>query len=409
MIKKASIARQLWQFLPSNFRCSLRDLIARKLAPHAGSAMPSLRPGAAVTVAGLLRSPSGLGEGARLCEEALRALGFPVDQADLSGALTVMLLDDMALPPAAAVDRRGGVTVIHLNAPTMPMARLLLGRQRTAGQRVIGYWAWELPEIPASWQVGFRYVHEIWTPSQFCADAILPFSSRPVRVVPHPVTPLQPSERSRADFGLADGVFTVLSLLHLDSGYARKNPIAAVRAFRQAFGNRTDVRLLVKVTADAVLPWAEWELTEAIGGAANIQVMNTVLSRADQAALLHQVDAIMSLHRSEGFGLPLAEAMLSGKPVIATGWSGNMEFMTPDCAALVGYRLVPVVDPQGIYDTRQVWAEPDIGEAAVWLRRLCDETGLAKALGAAGAHHATARLGLPAYAAAVSAALPSLL
>jgi glycosyltransferase involved in cell wall biosynthesis len=338
-----------------------------------------------------------------LCADVLGRFGYPVGCLDLSESFSTVNLD-LALPPPPP-PTPGGAVIIHLNAPMMPQTRLLLGRRRTAGQRVIGYWAWELPTIPPEWHKGFDYVHEVWTPSAFCADAIRPFTRRPVHVVPHPVGHPQRAVLDRAAFGLPANAFVVLSMLHFGSGFTRKNPLAAIRAFREAFGDHPDTAMIVKVTADTPLPWAEAALAETIGGATNIRLMRDTLPRADLTALIGTCDAVLSLHRAEGFGLTLAEAMRLERPVVATGWSGNLEFMSADSAALVPSRLVAVNDPQSTYSSDERWAEPDEGHAARWLRRLKDDSDGARSLGAAAARYVESRLGLTAYARAVTAAL----
>lgn len=393
-----SLLRRTWACLPPALRTSAQRLILRTLAPRPDD--PAPQGDGPVTVAGPFRSATGIGEGARLCATALSTLGMAVDAFDLTTAFARIDLDP--LPPLPTVPGSGGNVIIHLNAPYMARAMLWMGRRRLEGRRVIGYWAWELPSIPPSWREGFDYVHEVWAPSTFCADAIRPYAACPVRVVPHPVAPPQPSGLTRADFGLPDDRFIVLSMLHLGSGFARKNPLAAIRAFRRAFGQRDDVLLVVKAVADIPLPWAEKALDEAVAGASNIKVIRRVMTKADQASLLACADVVMSLHRSEGFGLALAEAMLLGKPVIATGWSGNMDFMTDGSAALVRAPLVPVDDPQGAYSQRdQVWAEPDEDDAAAWLCRLQADRDEYQRMGAAAMAEAEARLSLPAYAAAI--------
>jgi glycosyltransferase involved in cell wall biosynthesis len=135
--------------------------------------------------------------------------------------------------------------------------------------------------------------------------------------------------------------------------------------------------------------------------------MEETLSRADMGLLVASVDAVLSLHRAEGFGLLLAEAMLRGVPVVATGWSGNLDFMTNQDSGLIGYRLIPARDPQGTYDMpKALWADADVEEAAGWLRRLRDEPNFRADLARRGRDAASAKLSLDAFHRAVAGSLP---
>lgn len=399
------LARRAWRLLPASVRSTAGRALVRLAAPRAEFPPPPLTAGAPVIVAGLLRNACGIGEGARLCADMLTRLGYPVIRADLTGHYAPINLAAAETPPPPD-DAPGGALILHLNPPLTAPSLVLLGRARSAGRRVIGYWAWEQQEIPAFWRRDLPFLHEVWTPSAFCADAVRRLTDKPVRVVPHPVAAPVPAAMGRADFSLPEGAFVVFSMLHFGSGFERKNPLAAIRAFRQAFGERKDVLLLLKVTRDADLPWAEQALREAVAGAGNIRIIEQVFSRPELTALITACDVVLSLHRAEGFGLGLAEAMRAGKPVVATGWSGNMTFMNEEAAGLTPARLVPATDRLGVYDSRQVWAEPDEEAAAVWLRRLRDEHGLAVGMGRAAMALTEARLGAAAYAAAVADALP---
>jgi glycosyltransferase involved in cell wall biosynthesis len=205
----------------------------------------------------------------------------------------------------------------------------------------------------------------------------------------------------RAAFGLpADAVITLVSF-NLASSFVRKNPLAAIAAHRAAFGDRADRILLLKVANPHHFP-ADFELLRAAADAPNIRLETRLLPDADRHALTQCADIVLSLHRSEGFGLVPAEAMLLGRPVIATAWSGNMDFMAPDAAALIGYKLIPAVDPRGVFEAPgAVWADPDIDEATKWLQRLADDPALRAALGAAGQALARQRLGTAPLAAAL--------
>jgi len=224
--------------------------------------------------------------------------------------------------------------------------------------------------------------------------------------VPHPlaVAPPVPAALRRAAFGLPDDALVVLVAFNLASSFERKNPLAAVAAFRAAFGARADRLLLLKVGNAGHAPADFERLAAAVADAPNIRLETRTLPVADAHALTAAADIVLSLHRSEGFGLVPAEAMLLGRPVVATGWSGNMTFMDDSCAALVDYRLVPARDPRGVYAVPgATWAEPDIAHAAEWLRRLGDDPGLRARLGPAGQVAARARLGAAPLAEAVRA------
>ncbi len=185
----------------------------------------------------------------------------------------------------------------------------------------------------------------------------------------------------RARLGLPGDALIVLTAFHMGSAFTRKNPLAAIAAFRRAFGDAPDRLLVIKLIDHGASPIARAALERAIAGASNIRLVNLMLPPADMSGLMAAVDIVLSLHRSEGFGLVPAEAMQLGKPVVATGWSGNMDFMNARNSAPVSYRLVPVQDP---YDGAfiadgQLWADADVDDAADWLRRLAAEPAVAPA------------------------------
>lgn len=393
---------RLWRLLPARQRRALLARGTALLAPRTDRHPP--RPAGGVVVAGELTRASGLGEAARLMEQTIARLGVSTWQADIGSALPG---EAPRLPPPDDVPA-GAPLLLHANAPVLPWALLRLPRGLVRGRRVIGCWAWELPVVPDSWRIGLGFVHEIWGVSEFTAAAFrawLPADSGiVVRAVPHPVAmvPPEPSNLGRAAFGLPDEAVIVLVSFSLASSNVRKNPLGAVQAFRAAFGDRPDRILLLKIGNPGHFPVEFAALREAVAACPNIRLETRTLPRADSHALTACADIVLSLHRSEGFGLVPAEAMLLGRPVVATGWSGNMDFMDADSAALVGYRLVPARDPRGVFEAPgAVWAEPDLAEAAAALRRLADYPAARAALGARGQATARARLGAGKIAAAL--------
>jgi glycosyltransferase involved in cell wall biosynthesis len=362
------------------------------LAPHPDRTPPPPRAGMAV--AGEIARASGLGEAARLLERAIAGLGVATWMVDagtpLAGERAAAAPE---LPPGAPL-------LLCVNAPMVPLALLGLPRRLARGRRVIGNWAWELPVVPESWRVGLPFVHEIWALSRFTAAAFRawlgPASPIAVRHVPIPVAvaPPVPSGLGRADFGLPDDAVVVLVSFSLASSNVRKNPLGAVAAFRTAFGGRADRLLVLKIGNPGHFPAEFAALRQAVADCPNIRLDTRTLPRDDAHALTAAADIVLSLHRSEGFGLVPAEAMLLGRAVVATGWSGNMDFMDADSAALVGYRLVEAHDPRGVFEAPgAMWAEPDIGEAAAALTALADDPARRAGLGARGQAMARARLG----------------
>jgi glycosyltransferase involved in cell wall biosynthesis len=161
---------------------------------------------------------------------------------------------------------------------------------------------------------------------------------------------------------------------------ARKNPLGLIRAYRRAFRADDRVGLAIKVSRGSFDPAGLAGLNEAAADA-GVTVIDRVMSRQESYALLDCCDCYASLHRSEGFGLTLAEAMLLGKPVLATGYSGNLDFMTPANSLLVGYERVPIREDLPFYRRGAVWAEPSVGQAAEAMRWAYEHPAEARALG----------------------------
>jgi glycosyltransferase involved in cell wall biosynthesis len=347
-------------------------------------------------VAGEVGRPSGLGQGARLLAAGLAMLDVPcwTIEAGLFAAAA-----EKTYPAGAPL-------LLHVNAPVLPASLLRLPRGLMRGRRVIGYWPWELPTVPPSWSAGARFVHEIWAPSRFSATALSVLMPGPVRVVPYPiaVVPPVPSGLVRGDFGLPEGAVVTLVSFSLASSFARKNPLGAVAAFRAAFGDRGDRLLVLKVHGSAEAPGDMAVIADAVAGCGNIRLETRSFPEADNHALTACADIVLSLHRSEGFGLVPAEAMLLGRCVVATDWSATAEFLDASCGVPVPFRLIPARDPRGVFEAPgAVWAEPDIGAAAAALRVLADDAGRRAALGEAARATAQARLGLGGLRDAVAA------
>jgi glycosyltransferase involved in cell wall biosynthesis len=395
---RRSALRRLWQRLPQHTRQQILFDVSRMIAP-----LPDADPegGFPLGVAGLFSTASGIGEGARLAYTALESAGCTPSAFDLSPAFGQT--EFTADTERRALGPGNGSLIVHLNGPFMPHALWALGRARVRSRRIVGYWAWELPRLPDDWQPSFRYVHEVWVPSSFTRDAVAAATTKPVHVVPHPLPPMTVTPNVRAKLGLPEDALMVLNVVHLGSAFARKNPLAAIAAFRRAFGDAEDRVLVIKLMAGGATEWAQRALREAIAGADNIRLIEGMLPEADMMGLTAASDIVISLHRSEGFGLVPAQAMALGKPVIATGWSGNLEFMTERNSALVDYSLIPVEDPDGTFGgDGQMWADADVDHAAQWLRQLASDAGLRAKMGATAAKDVATQLSPKTFAATVA-------
>jgi glycosyltransferase involved in cell wall biosynthesis len=346
------------------------------------------RPGP-VCVVGFHGSVLGIGEAARAFASALRLAGAEVTEWDISALFGHEVRLDCqakARPPQNAVS-----LVIFLNPHELVQLIAMTGAAPFRGRFCVGAWFWELEAAPESWRHAMGYVDEVWAGSRFVAHAVARQAppSLAIRVLPCPVArPDTPPDRPA--FGLPDGEAVVLTAFDARSGFHRKNPTAAVRAFRAANQGGKAV-MVCKAAGVEGAPEAMAALKAEIGDAGDVRLMTDWLDGRQMGSLVASVDIVLSLHRSEGFGLLPAQAMALGKAVVATGWSGNLEFMTPDNSALVDYTLVPVQDPQGLYCGGR-WADADIDDAAAKLGALIRDPALRQKLGVQAAHDVAASL-----------------
>ncbi|MBN8872575.1 MAG: glycosyltransferase family 4 protein [Rhodospirillales bacterium] len=388
---RLSPLHRLWRLLPARQRREAFAWLSAQVAPRP-DADPPVQAGLAV--GGEVSRASGLGEGARLMLRGAEELGLPTWALDVGTPVRhggAQIAFQQGPPPPAGVP-----LVLHVNPPVLPLALIRLGRRLVRGRRIVGYWAWELPVAPPGWRIGTRFVHEIWVPSSFTAAAMEPLMPGRVRVVRPPLAlaPPTPAPIGRDGFGLPAEAVVVLVVFNLASSFVRKNPLGAIEAFRAAFGNRPDRILVLKVTNADHFKDDFTRLQQAVADAPNIRIESRLMPPDTLAALMRAADIVLTLHRSEGLGLVPAEAMLLGRAVVSTGWSGNLDFMDETAAALVPARLIPPVDPRGVLVAKgAVWADPDLGVAAAHLRRLADDPIARAEIAAAGERLARSRFG----------------
>ncbi len=313
-----------------------------------------------INIAGHVSGEFGLGEAVRANIRSLEAAGIP------------FVINNFSRSPHRKQDTTYQnfsqnnpypINLIQVNADQMELFAKVVGKSYFEGKYNIGFWAWELPEFPDEWMGAFDLFDEIWTYSGYCQDAIS-------RVSPIPVIKVMPSvslptpELGKSQLGLPQNKFIFLFSFDFFSIFERKNPLAVITAFQQAFGQDNRVLLVVKCSNSQRFPTQTQAMQAAVAGWDNIVIIDKVLARAEVNALLYNCDAYVSLHRSEGFGLGMAEAMFYGKPVIATGYSANLEFMNVANSFLVKYDLVALEQDIRPYKKGNLWAEPDINHAA---------------------------------------------
>ncbi len=327
----------------------------------------SMREGPGVNVAGYFRTESGVGEAGRAHVLALNTAGIPTRLLDFSAHAPSRDRDETVIGRDAHGDHR--INLVCVNADQVSTFVEKTGAEFFAGRYNIGSWWWELPNFPEMWTGAFRHFDEIWVGTQFIAAAIGAKSPIPVVMIPPVVSVGSVRTGRKRAFGLREEETVFLFVFDFLSVFARKNPLGAIAAFRQAFPDPAEpVRLVLKSINGDFDPANRERLLAVVGDDPRVTLMNDYLSRAQKNELIAACDAYVSLHRSEGFGYTLAEAMAMGKPVIGTAWSGPADFMTASNSFSVRYDVVELTDDFGPYSAGQVWAEPDLADAARAMR-----------------------------------------
>ncbi|OOG81278.1 hypothetical protein B0E41_18515 [Hydrogenophaga sp. A37] len=331
---------------------------------------------------GYLGAELGVGEAARSLAKASSSVGIPYSIIDVGYQTQNRQTDrsawDQATPDHYPID------LIYVNADqTRATLAYLAGMNIESAKARIAYWHWEQPKLPEKYLGAFSGLDEIWTPTAFVQEAVSSISPIPVFKVPHCVSFTVNPQFTRASFGIPQDRFAALVMYDFHSYKFRKNPEAAIDAFRIACMTQPSTKATLIIKTINSIDYAEdyERLKQSVDDIEDVIFLDQVYSRDMLYGLEANCDCLISLHRAEGFGLGPAEMMFLGKPVIATGWSGNMEFMNTQNSFPVHYKLKPLEKSVGVYEAGQVWAEPDIEHAAYCLSMVFNDSHLRKSIG----------------------------
>jgi glycosyltransferase involved in cell wall biosynthesis len=317
-----------------------------------------------VNLFGFVSTPSGLGEVARSCRTALTTTQCPLHITDVPPWTA-------AEAPRIVPDQRYRINLIQQNADMMPLFVRAYGEEVLHGAYNIGFWFWELPSARADWHPYYEYADEIWVASEFCRRSFSCLTRLPVTRMPLVIEGLERQTiHNRTHFGLPDSAFLFGYTFDVNSYLERKNPFALIKAFHREFADSPDVVLVLKLSNGGG-PRTEID----IPGGSNIKILDREFTPNEIASFHNVLDCFVSPHRTEGFGFNLAESMYLHKPVIATGYSGNTDFMDDRNSYLIDYKLVPIERTAGPYTKGALWAEPDIDHLRRLMRRVFEDIG----------------------------------
>jgi glycosyltransferase involved in cell wall biosynthesis len=359
----------------------LRRLVSPLMRPAAfGRAYqlavdPNPTPG--VNVVGYFRAELGIAEVARQIVRSVERAGIPFSTLTYERTLS---RQEHPFGSADAVTAPFDTNIICVNADQLPYFRSEAGPEFFDQRYSIGVWFWELARFPPQYHAAFDYVDEVWVASDFVRGAIAAATAKPVHVLPLPLGEAPPVTFSRDELPLPEG-FVFLFIFDFLSVFERKNPLAVVEAFKLAFQPDEGAVLVIKSINGARATRSLRRLQAVAADRPDIHIIDGYVSADTKDATIAACDCYVSLHRSEGYGLTMAEAMAYGKPVIATGYSGNLEFMNDGSSYLVPFRRVAIPRRCGPYPAGDEWAEPDIAVAAQTMRRVYDHPDEAGEIG----------------------------
>ncbi|WP_431476285.1 glycosyltransferase family 4 protein [Massilia eburnea] len=334
-------------------------------------------------------TPIGMGEHLRASFRSFRAAGEAPRLLDVYKLTQPSAADKAEFGPSMQ-DALAPINVFHINGDEIKQAWKHLGHpEQLPGYNVI-YPLWELPRYPEEWASQLDRFDEIWAPSRFIMESLEKVCTKPIYHMPLSCQVSLSGFMGRRYFGIPEADYTFLFFYDLRSFSTRKNPAGVLRAFRSLLAKRpySKAHLVIKVNGVDTNPAAFAELQQQVANLHNgVTLIQHVMTGDEVKNLVRCCDCFLSLHRSEGYGFGCAEAMALGRPVIATAYSGNMDFMVPEASRGVDYKLIPVLEGEYPHHENQVWADPDYDQAVGFMVEMLDAPAKGRALGAVARRH----------------------
>jgi glycosyltransferase involved in cell wall biosynthesis len=360
-------------FMPRRIIRFLKNTIVHKMSLPEAQKREHYDPSAypqGINIIGHLSADMGLGQGARLVARSLIDSSVPISLVNFKVGNTATQKDD-EFKSITSNKLVYSINIIHINPGQLDLLTLMMKNETWDKRYNIGFWLWELEDFPDEWVKYFDLVDEIWTPSSFVTNAIKRKTTKTVKTIPYGLTMTKPKSQFQpnAFYGINNDAFVFLTMFDSNSTIERKNPLGAIHAFKKAFlADDKHVQLVVKINNAKKTHLKA--IKHAIGDYQNITILNKNLKRVEVDELINISDVFVSLHRSEGFGLVIAEAMHLGKPVIATNYSSNTDFMTDNVSCLVDYSLIELDHNYYMFKKGQKWADPNLDQASTYMTKL---------------------------------------
>ena len=396
-VKRMLPSGVIWRLRTKKVEETLRGY-HRSFDPDAYRALPE-----GINLVGDIRAEIGLGQSMRLLADALLTAKVPfmIYNLEMRGRVPH---GDHSMDDFITDRYPYRVSLFHINPESFGDAFTRLPDELYRNRYLIGFWSWELEKLPPDRIPLLSFFDEIWTPSAFAAEAVRKYTDKPVRAMPFQVSAKTDSKYGRRYFGLPEDQLLYLVMYDSNSTALRKNPEGAIEAYKKAFPKEAeDAGLVIKMNNPTQKELRR--IRKRLSGYRNVYIIDRTLPKIEANSLIRAADVLISLHRSEGFGLVPAEAMLNGTVCVATDWSANTEFMDRESAVMVSFRLIPVRGDHRIYPAGNRWADADIGDAAEKIRKLYEDKAYREALAAAAERKIERTLGAPAIKSRLQAAL----